>query len=115
MGIEVVYPVGTVLTRNEKQGNEVDVLRVVGAGDKLVVTPHEEFGSNFELSVKVAREQYTAELPPGVDWPRIPPVGDQGLSPEQIFAKAARQGSTKRVRQGTKVDNKSIIENGKDK
>lgn len=115
MGIEIVYPVGTVLTRNEKQGDSADVVRVVGGGDKIVVTPHEEYGNNFELDVRVAREQYAADLPEGTELQRVPPVGNQGLSPEQVFAKEARGQTARRVRKGTKVDSESVIEDGKDK
>lgn len=116
MGIETVFPVGTVLTRNEKQGKPDDVVKVVGAGDKLVVTPHGEFGSNFELPIRVAREEYSADIPEGVEILRVPPVGKHEKSPEQIFAEAAKQpgATTKRVRKGTKTE-KVEFEDGKDR
>lgn len=116
MGIETVFPIGTVLTRKEKKGDAEDSLRVVGAGDKLVVTPHEEFGGNFELKIRVAREEYEADIPEGSQILRVPPVAKHEKSPEQIFAEAAKQpgATTKRARTGSKTA-KVEVENGKDK
>lgn len=114
MGVDTIYPVGTILTRREKQGDDNDVLRVVGSGERVIVTSHEAFTGNFEIKVADARTHYEASYPEGVEVSRIPPVGDKGKSPEQIFAEAAAKpgATTKRIRKGTKVDDKSVVEGG---
>lgn len=89
MGVNTVYPVGTILTRKEKKNNEHDVLRVVGSGGKLVVTPHEEYGVNVQITAAEVQNNYEVSYPEGVEEPRVPPVAANALSPEQVFAEAA--------------------------
>lgn len=90
MGTEQIFPVGTILTRKEPKDDNNDKLRVVGTGHEIVVTPHEEFAPNFAIDVKVARNEYTYELPEGTDL-QTQPKPEDSLSPEQIFANAANK------------------------
>lgn len=90
MGTESYYPVGTKLTRKDKEDDGEDELVVVGGGDQLIVSSAVEFGPNFPLDVSVARDQYDADFPEGFE-PGEPEVLRPGLTPEQVFAQTARE------------------------
>jgi hypothetical protein len=87
MGSEAYFPVGTRLTHNETD----EVLIVTGGGDQLIVSPA-EFGPTRTLGIIEARQDYTADLPEGT--PVETPQQERArLTPEQIFAKAARDAA----------------------
>ncbi len=89
MGTEMLYPIGTVLTRKDPKGDFMDEVHVIAGGSKLVVESRKEFTGAHELDVSVARNEYDAEIPESVRIER-PSVVDPGLSPEQVFAGEAR-------------------------
>lgn len=93
MGSEQYYPAGTKLTKIKKAGDANDVLVVVGGGDQLIVTSDVEFGQNFSLDISVAREDYDADLPEGAEVGRAERATTV-LTPEQAFAKTARDNAT---------------------
>jgi hypothetical protein len=89
MGSEQFYPAQTRLTRRNKKNDADDELIVVGGGDQLIVTSAIEFGPNRPLDIVTAREDYDAELPEGAEVGAVERA-TTALTPEQQFAKAAR-------------------------
>lgn len=91
MGTQVSYPIGTILTRRNPKGDDLDTLRVVGGGKTLVVTPAEGFGANFDLNAAQARAEYETDVPDSVLLSQ-PSYVDPGPTPEQVFAQSAGSG-----------------------
>jgi len=85
MGIESIFPVGTILKRITPKGDDLDEVRVVGGGRDLVVTSNSGFSGNVPLNAAVVRAEYGADFPDEVYLQR-PSYVDPGPTPEQVFA-----------------------------
>lgn len=95
----MIYPIGTVLTRKDPQGDFMDEVHVVGGGQQLIVESRKEFSGVHELDMKLARTEYDADIPESVRLER-PQVVDPGLTPEQVFAQTEREGREQNKTEG---------------
>lgn len=96
MGTEQIFPIGTVLTRRKTEGDAWDEIRVVGGGDHLIVTSNTEFTESREMNVMDVREDYEGDIPETAgDEEYSVTIVNPGLSPEQIFAKQAREAKAR--------------------
>jgi len=104
MGTESHFPIGTVFKRRKPLDDSLDELRVVGGGNKLVVTSNLEFGQSFELTGSEVNEEYDVDVPPGAEL--LAPTVNYNTepSPEEVFAKQARDNPvTVRARRGPRA------------
>jgi hypothetical protein len=108
MGLDQLYPIGTVLTRRVLQDDAWDEIRVVGAGSELVVTSNKEFTESKTLNVQEAREDYDGDVEHEASEEEEGKVilVRPGATPEQVFAAEARaaaaRGEVPKGRQGRK-------------
>lgn len=91
------YAIGTVFKRREPQSNATDEIRVVGSGNGLVVTPHQDFGSPYSIDMKTLRSEYVLEDGTELEEPEVETTRSK-MSPLEVFAaqerKDARDGTT---------------------
>lgn len=97
MGTETIFPIGTVLNRRKPKNDVWDEIKVVGGGDHLVVTSNKEFSESKTMDVMTAREEYDGDIPEneGSGEEYSVTIVNPGLSPEQIFAKQAREAAAR--------------------
>lgn len=121
-----MYLPNTELTRREPKGDPLDVVKVIGTspikqssvedwvgagGDHIIVQPAKEFGANEIMPFSIAQSEYeVTEYPPEDEYVDTSGRGRQtianALSPEQQFAKEAREEGGKPTKTAKKDEAK---------
>jgi hypothetical protein len=113
MGTETAYPIGTILTRREPQGDGRDQLKVVGGGkEEVVVTSNTDFTENFGLQAGVIRAEYEANVDTEGVHLSTPTYVDPGPTPEQVFGTPSG-GGISRTDRVLREDAQAVAERAK--
>lgn len=95
MGTESHFPIGTVFKRRKPQDDLLDELVVVGGGKALVVRSNTEFGPSFELTGQEVNDEYDVDAAEGGELSAPTVNYNTEPSPEEVFAKLARDNPVK--------------------